>query len=422
MKLNKLCLSLLLTSTLGAFSINASASAFQLYEQDAGSMGDYHSGYAVNQDDSASASFYNPAALTTLKQQQITTGVAAVDTNMRFKGSVTPPLGETTSGTTNGGVLAYLPNGYYALPVSQYHMVFGIGMSVPFGLATEYGQDSFVSSYATRTDMEIVDITPAVGFQLNQWLSAGFGLDIERLGADFNNLVYDEFSDKSGGSSWGHGWHGGILIQPDNKTRIGFSYHSKVVQKLSGHNDIYDNGVFAGRSDNVTSRITMPAWSALSFSRELSSKWTVLATAMYTEWSVLKTLTLRNLATSDPSTVAVPQNFKNTWNFALGAHYQLSSAWMLRAGTGYDMTPTNNKYRNLRLPDSNRYALAFGIQYNWHKTFIVDLGYLHLFMPKTAIDNDPTQFNTPGSDSLASSQGHVRSHANLYGLQVTYNF
>src|SRR3990167_3445138 len=70
-------------------SMNAAyASAFQIYEQDAAQIGDYHAGAAVNSDNSASATFYNPAALSILKDNQVTTGITFVDTDVSYSGNV----------------------------------------------------------------------------------------------------------------------------------------------------------------------------------------------------------------------------------------------------------------------------------------------------------------------------------------------
>jgi long-chain fatty acid transport protein len=50
-------------------SSNAFAAAFQLYEQDGASVGDYHAGRAAQAND-ASTVFYNPAGIIRLKNQQ----------------------------------------------------------------------------------------------------------------------------------------------------------------------------------------------------------------------------------------------------------------------------------------------------------------------------------------------------------------
>ena len=52
-----------------SFTHQASASAFQLWEQDSATIGNYHAGRSAEAPD-ASTSYYNPAGLVRIKNQQ----------------------------------------------------------------------------------------------------------------------------------------------------------------------------------------------------------------------------------------------------------------------------------------------------------------------------------------------------------------
>src|SRR3990167_6386814 len=69
------------------YSSLASASAFQLWEQDAASIGNYHAGYAAAAED-ASTAFYNPAGLTRFKEQQLVVSADNIFTSFKYRGTV----------------------------------------------------------------------------------------------------------------------------------------------------------------------------------------------------------------------------------------------------------------------------------------------------------------------------------------------
>src|SRR5579872_3452214 len=67
--------------------IQASASAFQLWEQDGASVGNYHAGYAAEAND-ASIGWYNPAGIVRIKNQQFVFGAVGIATDFKYKGNI----------------------------------------------------------------------------------------------------------------------------------------------------------------------------------------------------------------------------------------------------------------------------------------------------------------------------------------------
>jgi long-chain fatty acid transport protein len=113
----------------------------------------------------------------------------------------------------------------------------------------------------------------------------------------------------------------------------------------------------------------------------------------------------------------VKENFRNTWRLAGGGKYKINAKWMARAGVGYDQTPVPSPIdRNLRCPDGDRIALAIGGHYQATKTIGIDVGWTHLFMQKTELNN--TTVLDPNTSVLV--QGSVEGHANLFGAQLTW--
>ncbi len=116
--------------------------------------------------------------------------------------------------------------------------------------------------------------------------------------------------------------------------------------------------------------------------------------------------------------VVIHAGYNNTWNYSLGANYHLNDQWLFRSGVGYDQTPTVNAYRNLQLPDSNRIALALGAHYQASKALGFDAGWTHVFAMNTRIYNVTQVIG----DETVKTNGSVAANADVYALQVIWNF
>lgn len=431
------------TGTLLALTSSlAHASAFQIWEQNGAGTGDYHAGGAAIAND-ASTIFYNPAGLTRIHKLSVVGGAAAIPTKMEFRGAsktklptgIIPIPIANDSGTADGGGFRtssnVAPFGYIAAPVND-RITVGIGVATPFGLTTDYSRNSVAAAYGTKTQMKDLDFMPSIGIKLNQHWSVGLGLDFNHLDATFNNDIHDEnftkdeFKSDNSGSATGWGAHAGILYQPTHHTRIGLTYHSPVHYDISGTSKgfQYDsNGKLKKHveNDHLKSSVTFPAFTMLSIYHDFTSKWAGMFSATYTQWHVFDELKLKNVAnvvkghgTFEP--ITIPQDFSNTLNLALGTHYQINHMWTLKGGVGYDMTPTDDDARNLRLPDSTRVAASLGAHLQVNQHVGLDLGYTRVFFHDTNVDIDDKKIGS----AKVSTHGSVHSSANVIGLQLTW--
>ncbi|GGG06668.1 MULTISPECIES: OmpP1/FadL family transporter [Cysteiniphilum] len=413
------------------------ASAYQIFEQDAASLGTYHAGSAAQAND-ASTQWYNPAGMVNLKSQQISVGGELVNTNIRFTGTQ-QNVGQMASGNpepvngVNGGGLTPVPNIHYVLPFDRW--AFGIGIVAPFGAETDYGDSSPLKYSGTKTQLQVIDITPAIAFKVNKYLSLGIGADIAYVTGEFDNAfayVNQSFQPvdinvKNKGDAFTFGFHTGVLVNFNESNRIGLTYHSKMTADLKGSTTMSGDtsGVVLNpqtpytSGDNFSTEIVLPAWWDLAYYIKATSDLALMASASYTQWDSVNNVTLKNVVTpfgtQNFQDVIIQQDFSNTWNFAIGATYDLTPKWILKAGAGYDMTPTNDQYRNIQIPDQSRFILATGVEYRVLKSLSIALSYAHFFVQRASIDN--TQNIT---DTYQTTKGYVQSSADLLGLQLKW--
>ena len=159
------------------------------------------------------------------------------------------------------------------------------------------------------------------------------------------------------------------------------------------------------------------AYTAFSIYHKLHPQVAVMGSAIYTQWSVFKTLVLNDVSgavvqltpfrpmASNTIQVTVPQYYRNTWNISVGTEYYTTDKITLRGGVGYDQTPVSNAYRNAQLPDSDRYVVALGGHYQATKTVGIDVGWAHLFIREVNIAPPPQSYGCADSDDEWRSAG-----------------
>lgn len=424
-------------STIGALvlSTQALASGFQLWEQDGASVGNYHAGYAAEAND-ASIAFYNPAGITRIKNQQLVISADSVITDFKYEGTIgvnTINAGTPRSVTAQGGNYNLIPALHYVAPINDY-LGFGFSVDVPFGLKTTYGRETILRYAATTTAATVVDISPSLGLQISKKASVGFGLDVQRMYAEFDQVggQGDPTVDAEGinkkANDTRYGYHIGALYQFSHDTRAGLSYHSQVAHHLTGTSSFvgplataYNGGPFSSQG---YANLRIPAYTALSLYKEgLFPRIAMMGTVIYTQWGVTRTLNMYNvsgisdLEASRNITISIPEYYRNTWNVSVGADYLATDDIKLRGGLGYDQSPVPKAYRNVTLPDNDRIAVAVGGHYQSSKAVGFDVGWTHLFINQASINPPPQQ----SGDQIVTTHGNSTGGADVLAAQVTWD-
>src|SRR5215471_15598887 len=180
---------------LGPFVHCVQAGSFALNEQSVSGLGVAYAGGAAQASD-VSTIFFNPAGIALLNQGEFQLGVQALipqadftNEGSRYKLPNTPfnnlPLSGGNGG--DGGVDHVLPNIYLSQPIfrsAQYgDLTVGIGLSVPFGLETDYSPGWVGRYIALRTKLTTFDIQPTLAYRVFDRLSFGESADIQYASA-----------------------------------------------------------------------------------------------------------------------------------------------------------------------------------------------------------------------------------------------
>src|SRR3954469_26014532 len=153
------------------------ASGFQLIEQNGTNLGNAYAGQAALGED-ASTVFTNPAGMTRLKGTHLSLGGAVIQLGTSFTdtGSIGPatylrglpvppqiPLGGDggEAGSTTPVPSFYLSHGF------NERVFAGIGVSVPFGLKTDWDATWVGRFHAVTSDVKTININPSLAYKVN---------------------------------------------------------------------------------------------------------------------------------------------------------------------------------------------------------------------------------------------------------------
>lgn len=373
-----------------AFSGAASAAAFQLLEQNASGLGTAYAGSAAVADN-ASTVFFNPAGMTQLTGFQLSAGVTGVGPSYQYRSE---PGGVESGGDAGGW--AAVPNGYMSWQVTK-DLFVGVGLSAPFGLATEYEDGWAGQTRAIKSEIKTINLNPSVAYRVNDKVSLGFGINYQTIDGELTSRPGPLVTLKGDDASWG--WNAGALFTLSPAMRVGIAYRSAIKHRLEGT----INGATPIRAD-----VELPDTFTLSVWQQVSDRWEAMGDLSFTRWSTLQSFdvyhrTLGALVTSETF------RYDDSWRIAWGAAYKLNDAAKLKFGIAYDRTPVRDEFRSARVPDNDRLWLSLGGQWNAGHYGKFDLGYSYLYV------KDP-------SISQAPLAGKYDASAHILGLQYSVGF
>jgi len=245
----------------------ALGAGFALQEQNGSGLGNAYAGGAAVAED-ASTIYFNPAGMSRLPGIQGVIAGNLICPSNKFSDSGSQPAALQPLGGNGGnaGSCAFPPAGYLAVPINN-QWAFGLGVGIPFGLKTEYDSDWLGRFQAVKSELQIINVNPALSWKVSDMFTVGGGASWARVnkanltsqvnyagsiaqaaqqlaaaglippssvapivGAYFGS---ETFADVSGNdSAWG--WNIGLLIEPDKQTRIGVAYRSPIKFNIGG--------------------------------------------------------------------------------------------------------------------------------------------------------------------------------------------
>jgi long-chain fatty acid transport protein len=432
--------------------LRAEAGSFQLPTDNAAGWARANAGGSLFAND-PTAVYNNPAAMAFFTAPIMQVTATGIRPSARFEGQFKDQQGNPVSGNNPDGFGKFIPfpNMAFATPLND-RITLGASLTVPYGLVSEYNPTWQGRYFGTKTSLQSIALSFSAGFKVTDELALGVGIVGQRTKAQLNTMldptgtadalfgapVYppqaaDVQLNVTLKKNMALGYFAGAVFKPTSADTLGLSFHSRINQTLGGSYALYGSALGLsliqggpllfptaglpllnpnGASANAV--LNTPAFANLDWLHVVNDRFSFAASLKWTQWSSFGTLTL----TSNGSTlVSLPEKYKNTMIYSLGGDYKLNDQWTLRAGIGYDQTPTNIVSRDPRIPDGSRRLLGMGIGYKAGEHMTVDLGYQHQFVGKT-------QVNLTNQVGLGAGTmvGSFNDHGDVVSLTGTYRF
>ncbi len=339
-------------------------------------------GGRIAQVDDSSAVQQNPANMVDLPTTQLQLTPSIVYISADFAS----PNGQHAS-TTDPWKL--LPNAFATTPLLDGKLALGLGLTVPFGLNNEWDQNS--SAFARPTgvlryqapyssELQTINVNPAVSYKICDFLQAGAGLDIMWSQVTLKQFYpWFIFPGSTGlepdgqlevkGDGIGLGGNLGLTWLITERQRLAVTYRSPITVDYGGDftvDNITPTAAFLGatpRSD-LTTQIGFPAMVAAGYGIKLSDALRLEADFEWIQFSRFKSLNLGvgNNAFLLPST-SIPQNWRDTFTAGVSADWHFAANWVLRGGYQFYQSPVPDSTFSPTIPDADQNVITIGIGY-----------------------------------------------------------
>lgn len=426
-----------------AFASTAHAAGFMLTEQSAGSLGRAYAGAGVDGTD-LSGVYYNPATMVLHKGTALQAGFVGIGLNLDYVGED----GTTANGRNKSQAI---PHGYFVHQIND-KVWFGLGMTVPFGMGTEYDDDWAGNQHGISATILTFDLNPNFAFKLSEKFSVGFGASIQYAQADlkirnkFGSIPEDSGAPLTGdvtaeseidADSIAWGWNIGMMWSPVENFRVGVSYRSKIKHDAEGDftldrakignvdvsgDQLIGTGIPSlsalGNFVNTQSydgyaTVTAPAWAMASVAWDVNDLVSLYGTFRWTDWSSFDQL---KITTNSPSVgKSIPNKWRDTYLGSLGMDLRLTDWWTLRGGIAYESSPISKpEYRTAIIPDADRWWFAIGSSFKWNDNFQTDVSFAHLHGV-----HERSLYNSEDGGKVGKFR---KLDAYLLGVQMVYKF
>ncbi len=394
----------------------AAASGFAIREQSGSFQGLSFAGVAAGGAD-ISTMYFNPATLSLHTGTQANLSLSYIVPSSEFRlDEATDPTGAPITGGTGGDIAtnAVVP-ATYAM-ISSGALRFGLGVTAPFGLRTEQPNDWVGRYHATESDLKTININPAIAYQVSDRFSLGAGFVAQYADATLANALFvpgagfDPIA-KVEGDDWDFGFTLGALAEPLPGTRIGIGYRSQINHSLDGERTIttpFSVDTVGGRAALSTPQVV-----SLGVRQRVTGSIDVLGTVEWTGWSSFDELRV-SFDDGSPDSVT-PENWEDTWFFALGAEYRPREDLTLQAGAAFDQTPIQAGFRTPRIPGNDRTWLSLGAAWTPREWLTVGAGYSRIFVA----DGDVDLVDVPGAGTL---RGSFDNGIDILTLHASFRF
>lgn len=415
-------------------AIRVSAAGFSLYEGSA--SGNADTAGLTAKGGEPSAMYFNPAAITGLKGQQIQFGFTAVAPHGSVEGE-NPYTGVRYKEDAREKVWP-LPHLYYTKQLND-GFWFGLGAYTRAGLGSEFSNEWFGRYNSSQAAITTAELNPVIAWRVNDWLSVSAGLsvnyfdivlkqNIDVAGAsqlrNYNDPSYSPYDVKQRleGDDITYSGDFGIQLKPVDRLYVGAAYHGRVAHRCTGEAEWDVPGAVRAKAPgffnktDITGKVTLPDMVMLSVAYDFTGSLTLGAGATFTRWS---TYDMLRIVMEEPmlmgrSEVGSEKKWEDCWRYTFGGTYKINDMYVVRAAYTFDDSPLHDQTIDYLVPADDRHIFAVGLGWTVNEKWSLDFSYFYEIIEDLDIDARVTQ-------GVMKSE-FVDGDAHSFGVTASYRF
>ncbi len=400
------------------------------------------------QPEDASTVYMNPAAMPFLDGMQTEEGVTFEILQFEHKA----PNGNETQGEKS---IISVPHAFMTTGNALTdRFSIGFGVTAPFGLMTEWDQDTFAKFAATQTELVVSDYNPVIAYKVTDNLAIAGGAIIYDSYVSLKKMVNVTKMNSSLGegsptgnqtgaqqikgddSVWGYNL--ALYYEPTVNHHLGATYRGPSTLEYDGHYRVTGltstaAAVFGGSAyqTKTTSKMTLPQSMELGYSYTPDSKkWVWELDGAWTGWNSIERTRFDFPDETNATRLAVlntdnpfGRDWRSTVSAGTGFEYRAKDWLKLRTGYYFYQTPVPGDHLEPSLPDSDRHAFTGGLGFE-KGNFRADAAYALVIAEKRRIDN--TVANASDSSAIdgrvSSIDGEYSGLHHLFGINLSWRF
>jgi long-chain fatty acid transport protein len=316
----------------------------------------------------------------------------------------------------------------------------GLGVNAPFGLETRWPEGTFPpltgstplprpfppipipnGNQPTKSQLEVLDITPTAAYRINDAISVSAGLDYYWAREAVLNSSLAELDGDGGG--WG--WNLGVMFRKDAWS-LGASYHSAATLALDGtYSPLNQTLVLLGKAlpgqaaeldVNLPWRLQLGVRYAINPKLAVEVDWTRMG------WSEFQDIEVKT--ESGGQTVFTDVNdWEDADALRLGMTYDLMPTTQLRLGYSYDENAQPDAHFSARVPDRDRQLFSIGVAHDLGQGYRIEAGYMYVLGEDRNYSGD-TPYAGLGTEvnGTTAVAGDYEGDVNVFAIEVSKAF
>jgi len=376
--------------------------------------------------DDASAAWHNPAGVMFLEGNQLMLGGDVILTKNSFTTNTSNPLNPASADAANGTF--FVPHAYMTYKPEDSRVGFSLGINSPFGLETDWPSTAPFGNANTFSRINMVMLNPSVAYQVSDNLSIAVGIDYANaFKVELNNNLQD-----LSGNGDGVGANASLLYKGDGFS-FGVNYRSRIKVKLAGNAIAKSTlALVGGTTSTANTSVTFPDQVNVGLAFAPNDQWMLSADVDWVNWKSFDAInvtyssaayrtavsTLQGLVGSPVTgSTTIPENWKATVAFRLGAEWKYNDRMRVRFGFIYDPTPINAVDFSPAIPGNDRQLYTIGYGYDLTPATTLDLGYAYVHINNRNQTQSPT--TPPGAPGTVKN-GTYKGNAHILMASLNY--